>query len=162
MDETSLMHVAQFVQYEAFLLDERRWDEWLDLYDPQAEYWVPMWDDDGEPTRDPQSELSLIYYPNRSGLEDRIFRIKSGNSAATIPLARTCHMRTPPVVERQESQLVARFNWTTHIVRLGESFTYFGRKTLYLAEAGASMKIARSYTLVQNEWVDRVIDIHYL
>ncbi len=69
------------MQREGLLLDEHAWEQWLELYEPDCEYWVPMWDDDGEPTRDPQSELSLIYYQSRSGLEDRVFRIKTGKSS---------------------------------------------------------------------------------
>lgn len=48
-------------------------------------------DDDGELTEDPQSEISLIWYGRRAGLEDRIFRIRTERSSATIPDTRTNH-----------------------------------------------------------------------
>ena len=54
------------------LLDERRWDEWIALYAPDCEYWVPTWRDEENLTSDPQAELSHIYYANRAGLEDRV------------------------------------------------------------------------------------------
>ena len=33
--------VQQFLFHEARLLDERRWDDWLNLYEGDAEYWMP-------------------------------------------------------------------------------------------------------------------------
>ncbi|PKP67926.1 MAG: benzene 1,2-dioxygenase, partial [Alphaproteobacteria bacterium HGW-Alphaproteobacteria-5] len=73
-DEKCWISVQRFLGREALCLDERKWDDWLALYREDAEYWLPAWDDDGELTVDPQREISLIYYPNRAGLEDRIYR----------------------------------------------------------------------------------------
>lgn len=73
----NLEQVRQFLYYEARLLDDRQWDEWLSCYSPQVVYWMPAWGDDDQLTRDPQKEISLIYYPNREGLEDRVYRIKT-------------------------------------------------------------------------------------
>jgi len=33
--------VTALLYREAEYVDERRWDEWLALFDPQAEYWIP-------------------------------------------------------------------------------------------------------------------------
>ncbi len=68
--------VEQFLYREARLLDDRQWDDWLACYHPQVEYWMPAWADDDRQTTDPHSEISLIYYANREGLEDRVYRIK--------------------------------------------------------------------------------------
>lgn len=154
--------VTEFVQKEAALLDERKWDDWLELYHPQVEYWVPMWDDDGKPTSDPQNELSLIYYPNRSGLEDRVFRIRTEKSSATMPLARTCHIRSAPLIAREAGRLVARFNWVTHAFRTGKTWAYFGKKTLWLEPEGESFRIRKSYALLDNDVIDQVLDIYHL
>ena len=156
------MDIDEFIQLEGHLLDDRQWEPWLELYAPDAEYWVPMWDDDGVPTGDPQSELSLIYYPSRSGLEDRIFRIKTGKSSASVPPFRTCHMRSPAVVTQEGERTAARFNWVTHCFRLGASVSYFGRKTMWLAPRGSTFGIVKSYTLVCNDLVDSVLDVHML
>lgn len=59
----NLEQVRQFLYYEARLLDDRQWDEWLSCYSPQVVYWMPAWGDDDQLTRDPQKEISLIYYP---------------------------------------------------------------------------------------------------
>ncbi|MCS5932991.1 aromatic-ring-hydroxylating dioxygenase subunit beta [Klebsiella pneumoniae subsp. pneumoniae] len=52
-------------------------------------HWMPAWGDDDQLTRDPQKEISLIYYPNREGLEDRVYRIKTERSGASTPEPRT-------------------------------------------------------------------------
>src|SRR5699024_12364669 len=64
-------------------LDDWQFDEWLECYHPDAEFWMPAWDVDGTLTTDPQNDISLIWYPDRSGLEDRVFRIKTDRSGAT-------------------------------------------------------------------------------
>ena len=88
----SLSEVEQFLYREARLLDDREFDEWLEFYAPDAEFWMPAWDDDDTLVTDPQREISLIWYGNRGGLEDRVFRIKTDRSSATsLPEPRTCH-----------------------------------------------------------------------
>ena len=72
-----------FLYKEARLLDDRQFDEWLQCYQPDSEFWMPAWDVDDRLTEDPQNEISLIYYDNRGGIEDRIFRIKTDRSSAT-------------------------------------------------------------------------------
>ena len=53
---------------------------------------MPAWDVDDRLTEDPQNEISLIYYDNRGGIEDRVFRIKTDRSSATsLPEPRTGH-----------------------------------------------------------------------
>ncbi len=154
--------IAQFVQLEGMLLDTRSWDEWLALYEADCEYWVPMWDDSGVPTSDPNKELSLIYYESRSGLDDRVFRIKTGKSSASTPDFRTTHMRTMPLISQEQGLQVARFNWVTHAFRSGRSACYFGRKTLWLKPHDQSFRIAKSYTLVCNDLIDQVLDVYHL
>ena len=60
--------IRDFLYREARLLDDKAWDEWLTLYCEDVEYWMPAWDDDGQPTDNPNTELSLMYYARRDGL----------------------------------------------------------------------------------------------
>jgi hypothetical protein len=88
----SIEDVRQFLFAEARALDDKDWDAWLACYAPDAEFWMPSWDDDDKLVTDPQSEVSLIYYAHRGGLEDRVFRIKTERSSATsLPEPRTSH-----------------------------------------------------------------------
>ena len=99
----SVEDVRQFLYREARYLDDREFETWLECYHPDVEFWMPAWDDNGELTEDPQSEISLIYYDNRGGLEDRVFRIRTDRSAATsMPEPRTGHNITDvEVLERR-------------------------------------------------------------
>ena len=44
--------VRDFLYREARYLDDRQWDEWLELYAPDATFWMPSWDDNDELTED--------------------------------------------------------------------------------------------------------------
>ena len=48
--------VREFLYREARYLDDKDWDNWLDLYASDAEFWMPAWDDDDKLTQDPQNE----------------------------------------------------------------------------------------------------------
>ena len=52
LDRTS----PEFLYREARYLDDKEWNNWLDLYAPDAEFWMPAWDDDDKLTQDPQNE----------------------------------------------------------------------------------------------------------
>jgi len=85
---------AAFLYKEALMLDEQRWDEWLALYAEDAVFWIPTYTMQGDPVTNPELSINLIYITSRSGLEDRIYRIRTGQSEASTPLPRTCHMIT--------------------------------------------------------------------
>lgn len=155
--------VNDFIQLEAHLLDTQNWDAWLNLYDPNVDYRVPMWDDDGKLTSDPQREMSMIYYNSREGLEDRIFRIRTNKSSASTPVYRTTHMRSLALVSRDGDRIKAAFNWATHGFRRKHSVAYFGRKEIWLKpRAEGSFVIVRSLTILQNDLIDQVLDVYHL
>ena len=77
----------EFLYKEARCLDDKDWDGWLALYARNAVFWMPSWDDDDTLVEDPQREISLIYYGEKQGLEDRVFRIRTDRSSATSVLS---------------------------------------------------------------------------
>src|SRR5262249_33075886 len=71
-DAPSVAECEQFLVYEARLLDEGRFDEWLELFAADAWYWVPS-----EPNQaNPRDIVSLIY-DDRRLLETRVRRLAS-------------------------------------------------------------------------------------
>lgn len=161
MAEARLSDVEQFLYAEAACLDERRWDDWLALYEEDAEYWIPSWDSDTDLTRDPNSEISLMYYSSRSGLEDRVFRLRTGRSSASIPLPRTCHMVSNVRAEPAENgRWLARANWTTHLFRLKETHAFFGHYDYLLNRRDGTWRIARKKIVVLNDVIPTVLDIY--
>ncbi|NLY65342.1 MAG: benzoate 1,2-dioxygenase small subunit, partial [Alcaligenaceae bacterium] len=65
MNAVSYEKIQQFLFKEARLLDDAQWDDWLNCYHKNAEFWMPAWDDNDTLTTDPLQEISLIYYPDR-------------------------------------------------------------------------------------------------
>src|SRR5271168_4369500 len=104
--------VQQFLYCEARFLDDKEWEKWLALYAPDVEFWMPSWDDDDQLVTDPQTEVSLIWYGNKGGLEDRVFRINTERSSATsLPEPRTSHNITNvEILDRTDREIHLRFN----------------------------------------------------
>jgi len=160
-----LSRCADLLYQEAAYLDERRWAEWLALYTEEAEFWLPAWDEDGRPTNDPESQLSLIYYSNRAGLEDRVWRIQSGLSPASRPLIRTCHLITNVrITDVVADQPQVASHWQVHVYlqEKQHSFTYFGFYEHVLRSEGEKLRIAKKKILLLNDVVESVLDIYHV
>ena len=165
MDSELLAQCADLLYREAAYLDERRWAEWLALYCEDAVFWVPAWDEDGNPTNDPQSQLSLIYYDRRSGLEDRIWRIQSGLSAASTPPVRTCHLLSNiRMVEVNTDEPQLSTHWQVQIYRPEKlhHFSYFGFYEHTLRRVGGHFSIARKKIVLLNDVVETMLDINHV
>ncbi len=155
--------IRDFLFAEARFLDDKRWDDWLDCYARDVEFWVPAWDDDGTLVEDPQREISLMYYPRRDGLEDRIFRIRTEKSTASTPQPRTAHnLANIEVLERDGAGATVRFNWVTHSHRYKADTTYFGTSTYRLIHQDGALKIANKKVCLKNDYIHHVIDIYHI
>lgn len=155
--------VSAFLYRESRLLDDEQWDEWLECYHPETVFWMPSWDDDDTLIDNPQREISLIYYPNRQGLEDRIFRIKTERSSATMPNTRTSHNLSNVEIERQEGEVcTVRFNWVTMSHRYKTDFTHFGMSRYVIDFSGEQPRILNKYVVLKNDYIHQVIDIYHI
>jgi len=155
--------IQAFLYREARLLDDREWDEWLACYHQDVEFWMPAWDDDDQLTRDPHSEISLIYYANREGLEDRVYRIKTERSGASTPEPRTTHQISNLEVLSQEGDKVElRFNWHTLSHRYKQSDSFFGASFYTLDVSGETPLITRKVVQLNNDYIQQVIDVYHI
>src|SRR3974390_83569 len=75
------------VEREARLLDQLRFDEWLAMYAPQCLYWGPGTPDAGDPRRE-----IAISFDDRRRMEDRIYRLRTGDDWSQAPKSRTVRM----------------------------------------------------------------------
>jgi len=160
----SVSEVEQFLYREARYLDDREFDKWLECYAPDSEFWMPAWDDDDTLVTDPEREISLIYYNNRGGLEDRVFRIKTDRSSATsLPEPRTGHNISNVEIVRQEGDLVeVRFNWLTMYYRYQNIDPYFGTSFYTLDISGAAPLIKKKKVILKNDYIHHVVDIYHI
>lgn len=157
---------TEVLRREAVYLDERRWDEWVALFAPDCEFWVPTWTAEGNLTTSPQTELSLMYFAGRGGLEDRIVRIRSGRSPAALPLPRTTHMvgNILPLEPPQAARLRLRSSWICHafLPLMNATHTFFGRAEYELSRRGETWLIAKKKTILENDRIPMAIDIYCL
>lgn len=155
--------IEQFLYKEARLLDDEQWDQWLDCYDNKASFWMPAWDDDDTLTDDPLTTISLIYYPDRQGLEDRVFRIKTERSSATMPDTRTSHNISNVEIEAQtDNKVTVRFNWFTLSFRYKTLYNYFGVSRYEIDLSAEHPKILSKYVVLKNDYINQVIDIYHI
>ena len=163
MSAITLENIAQFLYREARFLDDEQWDNWLECYAPNAQFWMPAWDDNDTLTEDPQSEISLIFYPDRQGLEDRVFRIKTERSSATMPDTRTSHnISNIEIVEQNGDQVTVRFNWNTLSFRYKKNYSYLGMSRYVIDFSGEQPKILNKYVVLKNDYINQVIDVYHI
>lgn len=158
--------VAQcMVSLEGMLLDEQRWDEWLALLTPGCEYWAPTWVSESELASDPLRQLSHIYYASRAPLEDRILRITSGRSSATMPLRRSTHQMTNWVIESASDETIqVRSALACHSYDPHSKMQHvlFGWCRHELAWTESGWRIARKKVALFNDTMPPSVDIYSL
>ncbi|AYM82086.1 2-chlorobenzoate 1,2-dioxygenase [Agrobacterium tumefaciens str. Cherry 2E-2-2] len=155
--------ICAFLYREARLLDDRDWDEWLTCYAQDVSYWMPAWDDDDQITEDPHSQISLIYYPNREGLEDRVFRIKTERSGASTPEPRTSHNVTNvEVLEMRGGEVDVRYNFNTLNHRYKVTDHFFGTMFVTLRRSGDQLLISSKKIVLKNDYIRQVIDVYHI
>jgi benzoate/toluate 1,2-dioxygenase subunit beta len=160
----TISDVEKFLYAEARMLDDRDFEGWLECYALDAEFWMPAWDDDETLSSDPQREISLIWYGNRGGLEDRVFRIRTDRSSATsLPEPRTGHNITNVEIVRQDGDLAeVRFNWFTLYYRYETVDTYFGTSYYTRDVSGAQPLIKKKKVILKNDYIHHVVDIYHV
>lgn len=155
---------TELLHREALLLDTQRWDEWLALFTADARFWVPAWKAEHTPTDDPKRELSLIYYADRGGLEDRVWRARSGRSVASVVLPRTHHAITNILLLAsvpEHSIDVASYS-TTHVYSIKDKAVevYFARVEHRLVRRDDSWRIAAKKIVLLNDYLPAKLDFY--
>lgn len=155
--------VEQFFYQLSEHCDNKDWDAYLAMFSEDSEFHLPQWDSEHVYTRDPKTSMSLIYYANRGGLEDRVFRIRTGKAASTVPLPRTVHLISNlRLSERPGGELQAIVNWHTLYHRLQVSEQFFGYATYTLRPSGDSWTISRKHVVLLNDTINSVLDFYHL
>ena len=155
--------IRAFLFREARLLDDRQWDEWLTCYAPDVIYWMPAWDDDDAITEDPHAQISLIYYPSREGLEDRVFRIKTERSGASTPEPRTSHsVINVEVTADRGGEVDVRYNFHTLNHRYKVTDQFFGTMFVTLRQDSDKLLISNKKIVLKNDYIRHVIDVYHI
>ena len=97
----------QFVIREARLLDEKRFDEWYELFAEDGHYWVPA--SPNQP--DPLNHNSLAY-EDKLLLKLRIERLKQPTAYSQKPASRCHHLlQTPEIEKSKKDEFLVRTNF---------------------------------------------------
>jgi 3-phenylpropionate/cinnamic acid dioxygenase small subunit len=131
--------LIDFVVREARLIDEQRFDEWLELFADDGYYWMPLeW---GQ--TDPRLTCSLMY-EDKLLLKIRAERLKGNRTFSQKPKSRCHHVLQVPQIDSRDDASCSYVTWTPmHYVetRLDEQTLYAAWATHHLTVVDSQIKI---------------------
>jgi 3-phenylpropionate/cinnamic acid dioxygenase small subunit len=131
--------LIDFVVREARLIDQQRFDEWLDLYADDAYYWMPLeWNQ-----TDPRLTCSLMY-EDKLLLSIRVERLKGARTFSQKPKSRCHHVLQTPQVDSRDEANNSYVTWTPmHYIetRMDEQTLYAVWATHHLAVEDGRLRI---------------------
>lgn len=135
--------LIDFVVAEARLLDELRFDDWLQLFTDDGHYWMPL----SHGQTDARLQASLMYEDTML-LKVRIERLKGARTFSQQPISRCHHLLQQPTVEaRDDAAGLFTTRTAFHFVetRRDEQTLYAGwaTHTLKHTEAGLRIQLKR-------------------
>lgn len=153
--------VEDFLYYEADLLDQRRFTEWLDLLADDLVYFMPIrrnvkFGQHAEHENTRQGEGISWFDEDKWTLGKRVEQILTGVHYAEEPLSRVTHMVSnvrlleaqPSAEAPQQVTVGSRFLVYQNRVEY-ETYTFIGRRTDVLRRAGDSWLIARRELILE-------------
>ena len=128
--------LVRFVLREARLIDEKRFDEWYELFTDDAYYWVPLVPGQTDPL-----EQNSLAYEDKLLLKLRIERLKQPTAYSQKPASRCLHVLQAPDVEQTESGFTARTPFMYTETRGDESQRYAATAWHTLVRSAAGLRI---------------------
>ena len=131
--------LARFVRREARLIDEKRWDEWYELFAGDGFYWVPA--AAGQPA--PLLHNSLAYEDTLL-LRLRVERLKSDRAFSLRPEIRSLHVMQEPELEKRDDErgeYLTRAPFIYTETRGDESQRYAATAWHTLVRSGSGLRI---------------------
>lgn len=157
---------CELVAREAQYLDEQRWDDWLDLYDEDAVFWVPTWKNETELVDDPTTGLSFIYLENRQYLRERVVRATSGRAVSSLPMPRTAHLVAGVLAVSQDGgdTVSVKSAFSSHVFMHKDNVLvpYAGRYEHVLRRDGDDYRIASKKIILANDYLVSQLDFFYI
>jgi 3-phenylpropionate/cinnamic acid dioxygenase small subunit len=147
MNPPSDQELIDFVLREARLLDEQRFEEWLDLFDEDGRYWMPLeW---GQ--ADPRLTSSLMY-EDKLLLKIRVERLKGNRTFSQKPKSRCHHLVQVPQLDRRDEAANLYVTWTPmHYVE-----TRFDEQSFFAAWATHHLTVVDGKIRIKLKRVDLV------
>jgi benzoate/toluate 1,2-dioxygenase beta subunit len=133
--------VEKFLYFEARLLDERRFEEWTDLYTEDGYYWVPAY-----PNQDDPYKAVSIFFDDRDLMRTRLSRLDHPKVHAQKPPSRTVHFVSNIEIDENHdggSEILVHSALLMMEFRLEKQTSYGGRCQHLLRKNDDGFKIAR-------------------
>lgn len=149
VDPMIAKRLEDLVFREARLLDEKRYEDWMDLFTEDGYYWVPA-----RPDQDnPYDEIS-IFFDDRRFMETRFRRLRHPRIHSQIPPSRTFHLVSNVRLE-EECPADADFLVSSGMIMLeyrpNKEQQVFGGRCLHaIRTVGMEMKIAWKKVILLN------------
>ena len=149
-DHLIRLEIEDFLWYEADLLDEHQYDEWLDLLTDDLTYWMPI--RRNVPSREMETELTAEgadlswYTDDKANLERRVKQIQTHVHWAEEPFSRVSHIVSNVRIlgwnGPDEVRVKCRFIFYRNR-HSDEESTFIGKRIDTLRRVDGSWKIAR-------------------
>jgi len=160
--------ISEFLYAEAELLDERCFDQWLDLFTEDAQYWMPLRQNVqfDELHRENTSDVDGISWfdEGKATLKSRVDQIKTGQHWAEEPLSRVCHIvSNVQIVKSTSSEVAVKSRMLVYRNRLqDETDLFIGKREDVLRRVDGQWKIARRKIILdQNVLLAKNITIFF-
>ena len=141
-----IRNIEQFIFAEVRCIDERRWDDWLALFDAGGDYWIPLCSEDEKPG----INLSIVY-EDLVKLKLRCSRYSHPLMHAQNPPSKTCHMISCVMLDRvnkQGDEYEISANFTMREYRLDRSIDWVGTFQYHLLKKAVDFHIKRKKVLL--------------
>lgn len=146
--------MEELLYREAELLDERRYDEWLELFTDDVQYWMPMRKNvaHDDPEREFTREgLDVNWFDEgKDTLARRVKQIRTGIHWAEEPPSRICHMVSNVQIlgtspsDGAPAEVVVKSRFLIYRNRVEtETDVLVGKREDAVRRTGAGWKIAR-------------------
>ena len=124
--------VEQFLYLQAELLDGKHWQAWIDLFDPQGVYWMPVTPEQTEWEGSPS-----IFAEDKLMMEIRKGRVTHPNAWSQAPMWETNHLVSHVALESvSDSEIRVRSRF--HMMELRrDSVRHFGGRYQHTLVRGA-------------------------
>ena len=165
MENNAELHyqIEQFLYRNASHCDHKNWKAYLEDFSEDMVFHVPQWKSEFEYTTNPKREMSLIYYANRGGLEDRIFRVETEKSSSAYPLPRTLHqVSNIRIVKIENDEIFVEAAWDTSYVRMEVVRRFFGQVNYRIQKQTHGFKINYKQVILMNDKINAVLDFYHI
>jgi len=144
-----LHEVQNFLYREAELLDERRYEAWLELFTDDAQYFMPM--RRNVPHDEPEREFTRAgadvawFDEGKDTLTRRVRQLRTGIHWAEEPVSRICHMvSNVQILHASDTEIGVKSRFLIYRNRVEtETDLLVGKREDLLRRVNGGLKIAR-------------------